>query len=188
MIQMKLDNYLRGAYGFACCFNKLYLKEFIMRHNIFCTKKAEDMFFVFQCMLHAERYIKVPKMLNVYRNLSSSTSRNLPSFEDLQKRLKSMNGLLSEFDNYMKDIDFFIQNPHYRFAVLEFVLTIMDNHSMNRYYPTGQGIIPFVLEGANQEIEKIYGENAPLVKCLFHRSHLLYQQNLELIAKIQSQS
>ena len=174
-IQTKLDKYLSGAYGTACCWNKLYLRSFLMKYNIFFTPYAEDRFFTFCCMFHAEKYIKIPSVLNVYRNLSISDSRRPPSIERLKKMVKMMNGFAAEFDNYMKDIDFFIQNPSYRFSVLELQLLELDSHELMRYYPHEKAISTAVLDTVNQEIDNIFDDNAPLVKWLFHRYHMLFR-------------
>ena len=175
-LKTKLDKYLSGAYGFACCWNKLYLKSFLMKNNIFFTKYAADRFFTFRCMVHAEKYLKVPLILNVYRNLSVSDSRQPLTIERLKKMVNVMNGFASEFDNYMNDIDFFIQNPEYRFGVLERQLFELDSHDLMKFYPNGQSISLNVLDGANSEIEKIFGDNAPLVKWLFHHYHMFFRQ------------
>ena len=171
--QKRLDDYLNNIYGFCIVWNKLYLRKFLMHNNLFLDPYAEDRLFTFRCMLYVQRYVKIPNIINVYRNIPVSVSRQPASAEHLQRMVRGLNGFAMEFNNYMKDIEFFNQHPEYRFAVLERQLLEVDNYETMRYYPDTQGVNIGVIKLVEQEMEKIFGENSPMVEWLFHRYHLL---------------
>ena len=173
-VRAKLDDYLKGVYGFWCCWNKIYLRSFLMHYDIFFTPYAEDRLFTFRCMFHASRYVKIPNIINVYRNLSFSESRRSASIKDLQNIVKGMNGMALEFNNYMKDMEFFKEYPDYKFSVIEIhMLSLEFNCIIPKYYKNNQFLDKDTFRAVYEKMEEVFGENAPLVNWLFNRYFVL---------------
>lgn len=178
-----MNDYFNCIYGWWCCWNKLYLKDFLNHYKIlFPNKFGDDRFFSFQCVFNSQRYVKIPNIVNVYRNISLSSSRQPASTDHLQKSIRNLNDFAAGWEECTKNIDFFKKHPDYRFKLMDVQLSDCISMSL-KYYPNNQMIIPEVLNSANQEIEKIFHKNAPFVKWLFHRYHMLFRQLLELKTK-----
>lgn len=184
-LKMKLDAYIRGEFGFACCWNKIYRRDFLMQNDIFFPKHSEDRCFTFQCALHAQKYVKIPMLLNIYRNSSVSIiSRRPPSFEALAKTPADMSNFAADFERIMDEIDFFKENPVYKYRIIDVQLNALDIHSVLRYYSSGRALNPNVIAAVCEKTPEAFGEHAPFVNWLFHRYHMYYRRCLELESKL----
>ena len=107
------------SYGFVWwgC-NKLFRKDFLIENNIkFPQINAwEDLIFVFQCVVCAKNYVRVPNIFYVYRIRNDSLS-HVPkkTFDMIETTFK----VVKELDNFMTKNEFFQKNPLYRYLVLD---------------------------------------------------------------------
>ena len=120
--------------------------------------------------------VKLPVIANVYRNIPISGSRQPATVENLQKSIKNSVKFAMTFENYMRKIDFFVKYPEYKYKVIDCQLFDCDLSVFMKYYPSSQTVHSDVIKFANEQIEKIFGKNAPFVQWLFHRYHL-FQRN-----------
>ena len=75
-----------------------------------------------------------------------------------------------EFNNYMKDIEFFEENPDYKFLVIEIhMLSLEFNCIMPKYYKDNKFLSKDTFGAVYEKMEEVFGENAPLVNWLFNR-------------------
>ncbi len=180
----RVEAYLRGEFGFCVCWNKLYRRKFLLDNNIFYPRTVEDRGFVLKCVLCAEKFVKVPKFFNIYRNGIQSQSRKPPTLERLSQSVKTMAGFVSDLEEIMSDFDFFNDNPVYKYRVIERHLCALDEAALIGYYLDGRAIDAAVIKTVGEAADKIFGDRSQMVAWLFHRYHVFYRQNLELIARL----
>ena len=77
----------------------------------------EDMIFSFLCVISAKNYLRVPDNFYHYRIRSNSLSRKSIDGIEIAKNLIEAVKVL---DKFMSARKFFIDNPKYRYAVLDF--------------------------------------------------------------------
>ena len=183
--QIMLNLYLRGEFGFACSWNKLYSRQFIFDNGIHFPINAGDRGFTFQCVLHAKKYVKVPFPTTIYRNRIVSTSRHPPSPDALAKTPGSMSKFAADFENIMNEFKFFRENPIYKYRVIERQLLAWNLHSTTRYYRNSQSIDPELIKRVYEKTSEDFGEHAPFINWIFHRAHIFYQMSVELSARVQ---
>ena len=180
----KLDAYLRGEFGWCMCWNKLYRRKFLIDNNILFPNHAADRGFTFQVMLHMKKYVKVPTLMNLFRNRLTSNSRRPPTREAIAKTPSDMAKFAADFERAMSEFDFFKDNSVYKYRIIELQLNALDIHSVMRYYPSGQMLNADIVKAIGEKSEEYFGEYAPFVDYLFHRYHLYYRQCMELTARI----
>ena len=114
---VKFINY--GFVWWGC--NKLFRKDFLIENNIkFPPIKAwEDLIFAFQCVVCAKNYVRVPNIFYIYRRRSDSLSQ-IPKnpFDMIETTMK----VVAALDNFMSRVEFFKQNPIYRYSLLDWHL------------------------------------------------------------------
>ncbi|MBR1580458.1 MAG: hypothetical protein IJ668_08185, partial [Selenomonadaceae bacterium] len=177
--------YLNREYGFWCAWNKLYSRRFLMENNIFYTPASHERGFTFKCMLYAERYVKVPLFLNIYREGIQSASRRPPSLDIVSGKPMYFSKFAADFENIMKDFAFFEERPDYKYRVIDAQLSEFDPIEVLPYYPNAQVMTPEFIKAFGGRVSKDFEEYAAFVSWLFHRYHLMYRRNLELTARIQ---
>ena len=106
---------------------KLFNRDFLMMNNIQFPKIhfTEDLLFVFQCLMHAKKYILVPEVLYIYRYRNDSTLRG--EARD-KKFLKNMIGVQIEgtklMNEFMEKIKYFQENPGDKLIALQFYMNL----------------------------------------------------------------
>ena len=107
------------AYGFLWwgqC--KLYRSDFLVKNKIqFPQSKVwEDMVFIFQCVVLAKKYVRVPNVIYYYRGRNDSLS-HIPKTP--HKIIRTLFNIVNYLDDFMGKTEFFIKNPAYRFMMLD---------------------------------------------------------------------
>ena len=97
---------------------RLYRRDFLTKNKIqFPQSKVwEDMVFSFQCAVLAKKYVRVPNVIYFYRNHEDSLSHIPKTPQYIIRTLVNIVGFL---DKFMARTEFFLQNPQYRFMVLD---------------------------------------------------------------------
>ena len=98
---------------------KLFKREFILKSNIKFPAMTtyEDLIFVFECVVAAKNYLRVPQNFYHYRIRNDSLSRKSRDGIEIAKNLVEGVKVL---DKFMTARKFFIDNPKYRYSVLDF--------------------------------------------------------------------
>ena len=99
--------------------NKLFRRDFLLENKIKFpdTTSFEDYVFVFQCIIAAKNYVRVPFASYHYRIRTDSLSHKLRTTMEV---IKNMAVAVSTMDNFMLGRKFFIDNPEYRYDVIDF--------------------------------------------------------------------
>lgn len=135
-------------------------------------------------MLYAQTYVKMPMFMNIYREGIQSASRRPPSFDIVSGKPRYFSRFAADFFDIMKDFDFFKENPVYKYRVIDMQLSQFDPIEVLPYYPDSQTLSPELIKTFDQIVSRDFGENALFIEWIFHRYHLLYRRNLELMARI----
>ncbi|MBR5914184.1 MAG: glycosyltransferase [Selenomonadaceae bacterium] len=117
-IGKRVIDFTEKKYLWWAC-NKLFRREFLIKNNIrFAAMTTyEDLIFTFQCVISAKNYLRIPDNFYHYRIRSNSLSRRSTDGIEVAKNLIEAVKVLDKFMTVRK---FFIDNPQYRYAVLDF--------------------------------------------------------------------
>lgn len=103
----------------AC--NKLFRKDFLIKNDIeFPNIRAwEDLVFSFYCIARAKNYVRIPHIFYFYRVREDSLSHEMKNGE---KVISYMLGAAQALDRYMGKTKYFIENPEYRYAMMDWYI------------------------------------------------------------------
>lgn len=104
--------------------SKLVRREFMEKNQITFPPilNNEDLVFAMYCLFCAEKYVRVPNVVNIYRYRPESitkTKLDMASYARLWIRAL-INGF-SACDKFLDGIDFFQKNPDYKYLALDCV-------------------------------------------------------------------
>ena len=125
-------------YGFlwwGC--SKLIRRDFLIKNKIEFPPLSvwEDLIFAFQCVVLAKNYVRVPNVIYYYRNRKDSLSHIPKDPFDIVDTLIKFIGYLDEF---MQRIEFFRQNPYWRFTLLDWHIQERMNLLFKAFYEQGK--------------------------------------------------
>jgi len=121
-IAERLKNFLDMVYG-VTPWTKLVRRDFLIANKIFFphVKIAEDVLWSFKVTCLAKNFLRVPNRLYVWRSVENSWSRiKREPADEIKFWLNPLVEGLDYLDNFMDELDFFNQNPDYRFNVTNF--------------------------------------------------------------------
>ena len=101
--------------------NKLYRRDFIMEKELNFPKgmhAREDTVFSFYCVCLAEKIVRVPNIVNIYRMRNDSLSNDKVTIQVdkyLNKWLTDIIEFVRNMENFMNEIDFFVENPQFKY-------------------------------------------------------------------------
>ena len=124
-IAARVTDFIKGRYLWWGC-NKLFRREFLLENEIKFPPITtfEDLIFTFPCVVNAKNYVRVPFVNYHYRIRKGSLSHGAPS------TVSTSLNLLEAFytlDSFMAGKKFFVENPKYRYAMLDFFAQIFLN-------------------------------------------------------------
>ena len=101
----------------AC--NKLIRRKLIVENRIEFPAVTfyEDFLFMFECLVTAKNYVRVPFVSYCYRQRGDSLSHKTPYLADSTDMLI---GVVKYAESFMRTQKFFTDNPQYRYAVIDF--------------------------------------------------------------------
>lgn len=101
--------------------SKLFRREFLLKNNIKfpAMKTYEDLIFTFQCVISAKNYLRVPDNIYYYRIREESLSHKSMNGAEIARDLIEAVKVL---DKSMSSRKFFVDNPKYVYAVLDFLV------------------------------------------------------------------
>ncbi len=121
-ISARVENFLRTGYGWAP-WTKFLRRDFLIANKIDFphVKISEDVLWTFKVICLARNFLRVPNQLYVYRSVENSWSRvNREPADEIKFWLDPLIKGLDYLDEFMDELDFFTQNPNYRFEVTNF--------------------------------------------------------------------
>ncbi len=116
----RVSDFVNKRYIWWGC-NKLFRREFLMKNNIkfYNIRTFEDFIFAFQCIVCAKNYVRVPLCNYHYRIRKDSLSHK---GTNITKIMYTFMEVVNTLDNFMAGKNFFLENPKYRYAVLDFYI------------------------------------------------------------------
>ena len=118
--------------------NEFYNRDFLIKNNIHFPKMPnnEDQIFVFKCIFHAARYVRIPNVFYIYRLRRDSVSHQ--QLETPEKHFKKWLTVISigieSISQIMNEIDFFVQNQQCQVSVIDFFVRDIFNVQILPYY------------------------------------------------------
>lgn len=95
---------------------------------------CEDAPVAFEALCTAKNYLNAPAAVNIIRPRSGSVSReDFNTTDYFAKRVRALNDGFNEFERVMKKINFFAENPNYRYAVLDWFANFRISVTLNFY-------------------------------------------------------
>lgn len=170
--------------------NRLYRRDFLIEHQIKFPdmQSFEDLIFSFYCLVEAKKFVRIPDLLYHWRTLENSNSHKTLDGVTFVKRLTTVVRFL---DNFMLGKEFFISNPSFRYAALDFFVK-------HRLQVFGDGMFVKLHEDPgkiyallyDQNFSKNPQENIALTSCLFidaARYEILIQEQQKQIEELKKQ-
>ena len=121
-VSARVENFLRTGYGWAP-WTKFVRRDFLIANKINFphVKISEDVLWTFKVICLAENFLRVPNQLYVYRSAENSWSRvKRKPADEIKFWLDPLIKGLDYLDEFMDELNFFTQNPNYRFEVTNF--------------------------------------------------------------------
>ncbi|MBR0062351.1 MAG: glycosyltransferase family 2 protein [Selenomonadaceae bacterium] len=121
-VSARVENFLRTGYGWAP-WTKFLRRDFLIANKINFphVKISEDVLWTFKVICLAENFLRVPNQLYVYRSAENSWSRvKRKPADEIKFWLDPLIKGLDYLDEFMDELNFFTQNPNYRFEVTNF--------------------------------------------------------------------
>jgi len=118
----RVENFLRTDYGWAP-WSKFLRRDFLLANKIFFphVKISEDVLWSFKVTCLAENFLRLPTPLYICRTVKNSWSRvEREPADEIKFWLDPLCKGLDYLDDFMDEINFFAQNPNYRFDVTNF--------------------------------------------------------------------
>ena len=152
---------------------KLIRRDFMIKNDIrFADSIIQDMVATC-CMIYtAERFVRVPNIINLYRVIDESVSHPTDKgLEYFRKYVKSLVPAFRHFDNFLNEIEFFRQHPAEKYLALETVWNVGTEY-----------LIPLYGQFPIHEFDKILreefsdGDNLSLAAFAFNAANAYYRQ------------
>ena len=105
--------------------SKFFRRDFIVENQIELPNlpASSDLVFSFKCLCLAKKYVRIPTVFNVYRLRGGSMTRdNLSAERFVKKWVTILVDGLNVMEEFMKGLDFFNQNPAYKFLIRDYYI------------------------------------------------------------------
>lgn len=167
-IKQRVDQWLLHYYHWTV-WSKLYRRDFLNEYGIRFAdlSLAEDQLFVFNCLINARNYVKLPDFYCIYRIGEETLSRSRWSIDFLRRLLRAYFSLSQYLDDAMDKCTFFTDNREYREKVKGFFLKCFENGFLDRCYKALKREEVEADETIRDIFEKSFGSNAFAVEKLF---------------------
>ena len=187
----RVERFSQKKYLWWAC-NKFFRRDFLTKNNIKFPNMTsfEDLIFLFCCLIRSKNYLRVPNIFYIYRTRNDSLSHGgrhpLEVATNLIEAVKVM-------DHFMGSMQFFIQNPKYRYMALDFFIQSRINIISHGLYTRTQ---PYEVDDILRR--RIFNvrpnENIPLLAYLFSNANVrrleveALQNEIERLKKSTAQS
>ena len=164
----------------AC--NKLFKRKFLTDNKITFPDMTtfEDFVFVYQCVVAAKNYVRVPFVSYHYRIRQNSLSRKMRNVTEV---ILNMAKAISMMDKFMLKHKFFIDNPKFRWDAIDFFAKWRINANVKYFISDNNTNIPNVFNIVYRTIFSQRPEdNAALTSWMFVMMNIykLYVDNQKI--------
>ena len=150
--------------------SKLFRRDFLSKNKIVFPNMTsfEDLILTFCCMIRAKNYVRIPNAFYIYRTRPDSLSHGgRHPFEIATNLIEA----IKVMDRFMGEMDFFRQNPKYRYMAIDyFVQSRVNIISHNLYTQTQPYEVDDYLRRRVFNINP--NENIPLITYLFSNANV----------------
>ena len=167
--------------------SKLIRRDFLKKNRIYFVQNMIQDFLFTCCLIYtAERYVRVPNVVNNYRELKDSLSHKSYSHDEyLLKYTHALTTGIRYLDDFLDDHEFFRQHANFKYLALKIYMNEILNYTTGIYYQVPAPLLDGILRKEFHD-----GENNALLTLLFstvniHR--LLLWQSQQRIAKLESE-
>ena len=161
----KVQRILRRDY-WVTVWVKLTRRSLLIENEIFFpnTKRGDDDIWSYGVVLYAKKLLRVPNAVYIMRQSEDSITRKKKTPQQtINFWLNPMILGLKSIDKLLSKLEFFKENPLYRYAILEQFVTIM----FNMIFESAYKLQPFeVYEAIKQEFGDRLGEQDVLIPVL----------------------
>lgn len=101
--------------------NKLFRRDFLVKNGLFfpAITAWEDLVLIFNSLLCAKKYVRVPEIVYCYRKRNTSLSHKPRTAVEM---VSNMIGSVRMMDKAMGKNDFLVKNPEYRYKFLDWYI------------------------------------------------------------------
>ena len=172
----RLDRWLKWEYDWSTC-TTFCRRELLIENDIHYSamKTSEDVTFGFECLFHSENYLTIPNVTYIIRPREGSISRDWTRIEfkaHVYKRTHALIDGFKEFERVMDKIDFFKENPDYRYAMLEWFADFRLPITM-RFYDK------HTATELNELLKDVFGSDDAAIFAYLFNTVNLYRRRLE---------
>ena len=116
----RVEGFTQKRYLWWAC-NKLFRRKFLRDNKISfpAIKSFEDFVFVFNCLVAAKNYVRVPFVSYYYRVRNDSLSHE--TVDDV-RFMDEIISVIKNTDDFMSGRKFFIDNPQYKYMLADFFM------------------------------------------------------------------
>ena len=156
---------------------KLVKRDLLLDNELFFPhiKPAEDTIWTYALFFYAKKFLRAPNPVYIYRLTANSIMRKERTPQEaIVFRMNSLFGGLKALDKITSKLEFFQENPKYRYALLEkfingrFACTFQDSSKLP----------PFAIyEALKQAFDELFGEQDILISALCTYAYTLQKIN-----------
>ena len=116
----RVEGFTQKRYLWWAC-NKLFRRKFLRDNKITfpAIKSWEDFVFLFECLVTAKNYVRVPFVSYYYRIRNDSLSHEAI---DVVIFMDNIISVIKSTDDFMSSKKFFIDNPQYKYMLVDFFM------------------------------------------------------------------
>ena len=169
-LQTRLNKNFSNHETHCTIWMNLYRREFLEKFNLrFFDLIGEDIFFLFETLITAGRFLSIPGGIYLWRKNSKSISHR-PGIDQFEKILRSIDFVSRRMESYFGILDQI--SPITKYNCFKFYMySILTNYKMRELYRSD-----FDFKLTDEILDKIfrpiYGDRTLLMKTLFHNSNL----------------
>ena len=165
----RVERFTKKNFLWWAC-NKLFRRDFLTKNKIVFPNMTsfEDLIVTFCCVIRAKNYVRIPNAFYIYRTRPDSLSHGgRHPFEIATNLIEA----IKVMDQFMGEMDFFRQNPRYRYMAIDYFVQSRVNIISHGLYTRSQ---PYeVDEYLRRRVFNINpNENIPLITYLFSNANV----------------
>ena len=165
----RIERFTQKKFLWWAC-NKLFRRDFLSKNKIVFPNMTsfEDLIVTFCCVIRAKTYVRIPNAFYIYRTRPDSLSHGgRHPFEITTNLIEA----IKVMDSFMGEMEFFRQNPKYRYMAIDyFVQSRVNIISHNLYAQTKPYEVDEYLRRRIFNVNP--NENIPLITYLFSNANV----------------
>ena len=182
-IAQRMEDFHNFQYVWTA-WSKLIRRSFMEENNIKFpdTHEVEDVVFTIYCISCAQRYVRVPNIVNIYRYRPDSIlHKKVDVSAHIRKWIRALINGFYCCDNFLSEIDFFKEHPEIKYIALDAVVQDI----FRRFKKVYSNIPPAHIDGIIREEFAAHGDCSAIAAFLFNLSNL-YELHLSRLLNSES--